>query len=241
MRKGNTGGFGESMKKTILGVKIDDVSLDQAIKIVYGWLEKPGKHYIVTINPEFLMTAQQDNIFKEILKKADLGIPDGVGLKLSGDIVCNTPGIDLMESLIKLAEEKGFTIGLLGGRGGVANKTADCLKKKYPKLTVSFISEEPAVIHNTDILFVAFGHPKQEYWIAENLEKIPVKVAMGVGGAFDYLSGKVRRAPIWVRSMELEWLFRLIIQPWRIKRQLALFKFFVLIWIYGRYKNTQRS
>lgn len=240
MREGNTKSIGKRMIRRVLGVKIDDVNLDQAIKIVQGWLEKPGKHYIVTINPEFLMTAQQDNIFKEILSKADLGIPDGVGLKLSGDIVCNTPGIDLMESLVKIASEKGYTIGLLGGRGGVAEKTADCLKKKYPKLKVSFTSGEPGKIPDTDLLFVAFGHPKQEYWIVDNLGNIPVKVAMGVGGAFDFLSGKVPRAPKWLRGLGLEWLFRLIIQPWRIKRQLALLKFLMLIWIYGRYKNTQR-
>ena len=80
-----------------------------------------------------------------------------------------------------------------------------------------------------DILFVAFGFPKQEQWIAENLDKIPVKVAMGVGGAFDYISGNVPRSPVFIRKLGLEWLFRLIIQPWRLKRQLALFKFIYLV------------
>ncbi len=83
--------------------------------------------------------------------------------------------------------------------------------------------------HNIDILFVAFGSPKQEIWIAENLSRLPVKVAIGVGGAFDFVSGKVRRAPILMRKLGLEWLFRLIIQPWRIKRQLRLIKFIFLV------------
>ena len=83
--------------------------------------------------------------------------------------------------------------------------------------------------HGIDILFVAFGSPKQEIWIAENLEKLPVKVAIGVGGAFDFVSGKVRRAPVFARKLGLEWLFRLIIEPWRIKRQLRLIKFIFLV------------
>lgn len=84
-------------------------------------------------------------------------------------------------------------------------------------------------IPKVDILFVAFGSPKQEIWIYENLDKLPVKVAIGVGGAFDFLSGKIKRAPFWIRKAGLEWLFRLINQPWRIKRQLALIKFVILI------------
>ena len=80
-----------------------------------------------------------------------------------------------------------------------------------------------------DILFVAFGSPKQEIWIADNLNKIPAKVVVGVGGSFDFISGKVPRAPKFVRNLGLEWLFRLIIQPWRIKRQLSLLEFIYLV------------
>lgn len=220
------------MKKILLGVRIDDVSLDQSVQIVENWLKNPGSHYIVTPNPEFLVDAQKDLKFKEILNHADLAIPDGKGLKLGSDIVCNTPGIDLMERLVKLAAEKGFTTGFLGGRNQVAELTAKRLQKKYSGLKVAFISEEPTKISRMDILFVAFGHPKQEIWIAENLEKIPVKVTMGVGGAFDYISGRILRAPAWIRRLNLEWLFRLIIQPWRIKRQLKLLKYLWLIMVH---------
>lgn len=237
------------MKKDVLGVKIDDVSLDQAVEIVKGWLKKSGKHQIVTPNPEIVVMAQEDKDLFAILNNADLAIPDGAGLKLGSDIVCNTPGIDLLESLIKLAEDLGFTTGFLGGRGKVAENCAKCLKKKYPKLKVSFadsggeVNENGEIIHhntkyvipNTDFLFVAFGPPKQEKWISKNISKLPVKVAMGVGGAFDILSGRVPRAPGWVRSLNLEWLFRLIIQPWRIKRQLALIKY---LWLLTRYSSS---
>ena len=253
----------------VLGVNIDDISIDQTVKKVEGWLKGKDKHYIVTPNPEIVVMAQKDKELKNIINNADLAIPDGIGLKLSGDIVCYTPGVDLMERLILMAEEKGFTVGLLGGREGVAEKAAKRLKGKYPKLRISFAENggeldqqgnviarrsihrptkqshlikiatlpefTPSVVEGVarndkevDLLFVAFGPPKQEKWIRKNLNKLNVKVAMGVGGAFDYLSGKIPRAPKWIRRLGLEWIFRLIIQPWRIKRQLMLLKY---IWL----------
>lgn len=207
--------------------------MGEALKIIEHWIWNPGKHYIVTPNPEFLVTAQKDPVFKKILNEADLSIPDGAGLKLSGKInpdligVKNTvTGTDLMEKLIELSAEKGFAVGLLGGRNGVAEQTAERLKKKYSGLKINVVNEKLIPV---DILFVALGAPKQEKWIALNLSKIPVKVAMGVGGAFDYLSGRIPRAPRWIRKLGLEWLFRLMIQPWRIKRQLKLLHYLWLL------------
>ena len=211
------------MKKDILGVKIDDVSLDQVISIVEQWLTQPGKHYIVTPNPEIVVMAQDDKDLKKVINNADLAVPDGVGLKLTGDIVMTTPGIDVMEGLVKTASDRGFTTGFLGGRGEVAEKASECLKRKYPKLKVTFaesggeVDKEGKLLKspkklrllNCDLLFVALGPPKQEKWIAKNLPKIPVRVAMGVGGAFDIISGLVPRAPIWIRHLGFEWLFRL--------------------------------
>lgn len=234
------------MKKNILGIKIDDVSADQACKIVEGWLLRDGKHYIVTPNPEIIVMAQKDNQLKDSINKADLAIPDGVGLKLAGflnsksaDIVNHIPGVDLMDRLIFMAAEKGFTVGLLGGEEGVAKKAAECLKEKYPKLKVNFAKSSGLVdnsgdmvttyrLPTTNLLFVAFGPPKQEKWIRKNLPHLSVKVAMVVGGGFDYISGKVPRAPKFIRAIGFEWLFRLLIQPWRLKRQLALLKY---IWL----------
>jgi len=228
------------MKKEVLGVKIDDLNIPEIVETVTRWLKGKGKHYIVTPNPEIVMMAQRDLELKKILNQADLSIPDGVGLKLATDIVCTSPGIDVLEALVKLAADLGFTTGFLGGREMVAQQTADCLQKKYKNLKVVFAedggevdaqgnSEDLGKLRRVDLLFVAFGPPKQEKWINKNLGKIDVKVAMGVGGAFDYLSGKVPRAPKFLRSLGLEWLFRLIMQPWRIKRQLALLKYLSLM------------
>ncbi len=228
------------MKKEILGIKIDDVTLAQSIQIIKDWLSKTGKYYITTPNPELIVLAQKDEELKSIINNSDLAIPDGNGLKLSGDIVCNTPGIDLMEELIRALSNWGFTTGFLGGRDEVAKRVAKCLKKKYPKLKITFADSggevdkqgvqfnKKSFLPKTDVLFVAFGQPKQEKWIAKNLDKLPIKIVMGVGGSFDYIADSIPRAPKWVRNLGFEWLFRLIIQPGRIKRQLRLLKY---IWL----------
>lgn len=257
------------MKKEILGVKIDDYNMDQALEKVLSWLKEKGKHYIVTPNPEFIVAADKDPEFKKILNNADLAIPDGSSLGFSYWLlkrnklirlilwpIMLTPlkqlmsfdrvaGIELMESLCNKAADYGFTIGLLGGDKEVAEKCADCLRKKYQKLKIVYIDSGGVVdqsgqliegeikpLVSMDILFVAFGHIKQEKWIKNNLPKIPVKVAMGVGGAFDYLSGNIPRAPEFIRDLGFEWLFRLIIEPWRIKRQFALLKYLYLIMVH---------
>lgn len=234
------------MKKNILGVKIDDISINKISEIVFEWLKGKGKHYIVTPNPEILVMAQKDAEFKKILNNANLSIPDGAGLKLSGDIDCTSPGIDVLEALVKMASENGFTTGFLGGRNEVAKKTAERLKKKYKNLKISFASGDIEVdkdgkslkllnkklkLPDTDLLFVAFGPPKQEKWIAKNFSKLSVKVVMGVGGSFDVFGGKIPRAPKWLRNLGFEWLFRLTIQPWRLFRQLTLLKYLYLLLI----------
>ena len=232
----------------ILGVKIFSITFDEGLEEVRKWLlNDRKKHYIVTPNPEFLIRAQKDLEFKKILNGADLALPDSAGLiwaskVLKKPIKEKVAGADFMLGLCKMAEREGFKIGLIGGGRGVAVKTGECLKKMFPRLKVGLASEEwpfDYVLHQTvqdfaqgkpiDILFVAFGAPKQEKWIAENLPNIPVRVAMGVGGSFDYIAEVVLRAPKLLRDLGLEWLFRLILQPWRFFRQLTLIKFVFLV------------
>lgn len=224
-------------KIEILNIGVSNVDYDDVLEKVEKWLEKgAGKHQIVTPNPEILMNAQSNPAFSKVLNEADLALPDGVGLLWAGRILgkplkARVTGVDVMEKLCGMAEERGFRVGLIGGKQGVAIKAADCLKKRYPKLKVLVAREEwdekaRGVI---DILFVAFGAPKQELWIKENLGRLPVRVAMGVGGAFDYLSGEIPRAPLWIRNLGFEWLLRSIRQPWRLRRQMALFQFAFLI------------
>ncbi len=177
-------------------------------------------------------------------------------------------GTDFMELLCKESVKWHASIGLLGAKEGIADKVADRLRKKYPGINIVYISEEwmesverskiqdsrfeknkKFMNHestfwdgNIDILFVAFGHPKQEEWMSEHLEKYPVRVMMGVGGAFDYISGTLPRAPKVVRQVGFEWLFRLVRQPQRFKRVIwtALIEYTFLVLRY-RLKKEYRE
>ncbi len=223
--------------------KVENLKFSEALEYVIQNAQKThsissgqkGKSFIVTINPELVMIARKDHEYEKVLISADLALCDGVGIVWAGRIFGKKfegriHGVDLVEKISEAISDKPITIGLVGGRKNVAQLTSECLQKKYPGLKVSFAEEEWSDVKDPkscDILFVAFGSPKQEKWIYEHLSKMDVKVAIGVGGAFDFISGNVRRAPVWIRKIGLEWLFRLITQPWRWKRQTALLKFIV--------------
>ena len=225
------------MKVDVLGVKIDRVDMRQAVDQVVQLVAKSGKHYVVTPNPEIVMAAQQDHELLTILNSADLAVPDGIGLVWANSALhSRVAGVDLMRELCKVSAQKGFTVGLLGGAPKVAEKTAQVLKNQYPGLQVIFVYAGDGSMAGDeeirrqmgagiDLLFVAFGFPKQERWIARNLPYIPVKVAMAVGGSFDLIAGQKKRAPEWLQQLGLEWLWRLVREPWRWRRQLALGKF----------------
>lgn len=258
-----------------MGVGITNETEDKILEyLLLSLKQATPKYYIVTPNPEILVYAYNHPGYKKILNDA-IALPDGVGVFL-GSALMGHPlkeriaGVDFMEEVCRRSSEQPLRMGFLGGRGGVAGKTAECLKKKYPWIEVGFVGEEwpvdmiargpatpfpPAMLalgeaalqraarggsssscvtprfskQEIDILFVAFGHPRQEEWIYENLEHLPVRVAMGVGGAFDYISGRVVRAPFMIRAIGMEWLFRLIREPWRWRRQMALGKFVWLV------------
>ena len=250
----------------IIGISITAEKKDKILEFILRRLkENQKKLFILTHNPEIMTYAQAHPSFKTILNRADIALPDGSGVVLAAKLLGKSirtrlTGVDFMEELCEHLSKQHTIVGFLGGRGNVAAKTAECLKRKYPGLKVSFAVSELSelekrspevsssmyyVVSNkskstkilntkykipaTDFLFVAFGFPKQEEWIHENLDRLPVKAAMGVGGSFDFLSGEVSRAPRMVRFLGLEWLFRLVLQPWRIKRQMALATFAWLV------------
>lgn len=226
-------------KKTfLLGVGISNASKQEVLEYIYTGLQNSSKkYYIVTPNPELLVMAQKDSNYKTILNNAKLALADGIGIlwaaRLMGKpLKQRITGTDLTESLCNYVSKQPITVSFLGGGPNIAELAAECLQKKYPGLKVSWFSQEyesSLKDKKTDILFVAFGAPKQEIWIANNLNDLNAKVVMGVGGAFDFITGKVPRAPKFLRNLGLEWLFRLIIQPWRIKRQVSLIKFVFLV------------
>lgn len=225
-------------KKIILGIGFTDEKESTILEYIEEIVRKRSKKYFfVTPNPEILVMTDQDLEYKKAINSADLALVDGIGIVIAGKIL-NTPfknritGIDLMENVCKHIAEKPITVGFLGGGPGVAEKVADCLSQKYPGLKVAFFGEELvdfSLKEHIDILFVAFGSPKQEIWLSKNINKLSITIGIGVGGAFDMISGRVWRAPKFLRSIGLEWLFRLMIQPWRTKRQLRLITFLKLV------------
>jgi N-acetylglucosaminyldiphosphoundecaprenol N-acetyl-beta-D-mannosaminyltransferase len=232
----------------ILGVKINKLRKQEALGRVESFLNSAKSHKIFTPNPEMLVDAQKDEDFKEVLNKGDLNICDGFGLSVVGRVK-KIAGVDFMIDICALVEKENKSVYLIGSESKeIVEKTASELKKKFPNLKIVGAVPGPKlevgnekdddVVHDIimaapDVLFVAFGHGKQEKWIHENLKDLPsVKVAMGVGGSFDFISGKVKRAPKFLQKLGLEWLFRLIMQPKRIKR---IFKAtFIFLYLYVR-------
>lgn len=238
-------------KISFLGVKVDKQSRKEALEKVVQMAIDGKKHYIVTPNPEFVILAQEDKEFAKILNRADLAVPDGIGLVWASKLLYGKDGlkeritgVDLMADMCQLAAQRNWSVFLLGAKEGVAKKCAQKLELKYGLRVLGTYSgwadqsEDRKVrqIINQKIgnrpchfIFVAYGAGKQEKWIERNLAKIPARVAMGVGGSFDFLSGEVRRAPKLIRKLGLEWFWRLVSQPWRWRRQLALPKFVFLV------------
>lgn len=220
---------------TILGVRVDDVTLDEALHQIESFIAAKTPHHIVTVNPEFVMEAQQNVPFAAVLHNAALAVPDGVGLNLAArwhrqPLRARVPGVDLCERLAALSAQKGYRIFLLGAAPGVAQQTVRVLAQRFPGVQIvgcyagSPRPEDEPQIHQRiraaqpDILLVAYGAPAQDLWIARNQAALGVPVAIGVGGTFDELAGVVQRTPRWVQRVGLKWLHRLIQQPWRAKR-----------------------
>lgn len=235
---------------TLLGVKLDCIRKATVLKKVTNWLTEDKKRYIVTPNPEMLVEVQKDERFKQVLNSADMAILDGTGLvwalRMRGvKNIERVAGADLMIDLVKKANQYRKKVFLLGGYAGVAESAKRVLVGKYPKLRIQaetgpiditktskkqdLILRKKINAFKPDLLLVAFGHQKQEKWIAKNLKYLNVKVAMGVGGSFDYLVDSSLRAPKFMQVLGFEWLWRLFRQPWRIKRQLSLVKFIWLV------------
>ncbi|MDI3518443.1 MULTISPECIES: WecB/TagA/CpsF family glycosyltransferase [Caldanaerobacter] len=229
-------------KLYIFGVPIHRVTMNEAVEILKGYLKEDRIHIVATPNAEIIMMAQKDEEYKKILNETNLNVPDGSGVVFASKVF-NKPlkervaGFDLMMEFVKWASHKDVSIYLLGAKPEVVEKAQSNLKNLYPSLKIVGFhhgyfneKEEENIIEDINkraaqVLFVALGAPKQEKWIYKNKEKLKVKIAMGVGGSFDVIAGKAKRAPEIYRKLGLEWLYRLIQEPWRYKRMSALPKF----------------
>ncbi len=237
-------------RTSVLGVPFNDLTVDEAVGIIVEWVhDEPDRlHQVVTANPEFLVAARRNPVFQGILRSADLATPDGIGV-LIGSRILGRPilnrvtGVDLVEGLATRVDVE-LRLFLLGAAPGIAAQSADRLRQRFPKVNIVGVWEgspdphEAGQIHEIlgtarpNVLLVAYGAPKQDIWIdtyRTQLAACGIVVAIGIGGTLDYLAGAVPRAPKWVRRFGFEWLFRLIRQPWRWRRQLALPLFVLLV------------
>ena len=227
-------------------MRVDDVTYAETLALVERYIAEGGPHLITTPNPEFVMRARQDRSFRALLDRAALNIPDGVGLLLAARLQGerfreHVRGTDLVERLAALGAVRGHRWYLLGAAEGVAREAADRLQARHPGLIVAGAApgspherdddvsrETLRAAGRIDVILVAYGAPVQERWMERNLGPLGIPVGIGVGGVFNFLSGRVPRAPDWMRRLELEWLHRLLVQPWRWRRQLSLPRFAAL-------------
>ncbi|MFA7319454.1 MAG: WecB/TagA/CpsF family glycosyltransferase [Parcubacteria group bacterium] len=222
----------------VFNVRIDNLTKEEILNQIELFLAEPRFHQITTINPEFILEAQKNSEFRNVLNASDLNVADGVGIGLAfwrfGKFLkTRLAGADLMLEILRLAEEKNLKIFLATNRDGLSSfeETKAAILKKFPSLKISghnFDIKNPSIRPHKEglekqggkgceVLFCNFGAPFQELFI--NSQKCDtIRLAIGVGGSFEYLTGKVRRAPKWMRKIGLEWLWRLILQPKRIGR-----------------------
>lgn len=230
------------MRLHIGEIPLDNLPLEQIIHTVEEFINKHTPHHIVTLNSLMYNCSVNDEILKKAILQAHLVIPDSIGIVLASWAVTGVkperiPGIKLMLRLCKFAESKHYKVYLLGAKSPVVKMVYRNLKNTFQGLTICGYnhgyfsqSEEKNIINEisnsgADMLFVALNIPEQEKWIYCNLSHLSIPVIMGIGGSFDVISGKLKRAPVWMQSMGLEWLFRFIQQPRRLLRIMDLSRF----------------
>ncbi|MCC6614401.1 MAG: WecB/TagA/CpsF family glycosyltransferase [Anaerolineae bacterium] len=229
----------------MLGIPVDAITYAEWFELIDAWVHDTADtrcRHVCTVNPEFIMIAQDDVNFRNILRRADLCIPDGVGLLWAArqqgtPLPERVTGSDGVPRIAQVAAERGWRIFLLGAAPGVADKAAEILRSRSPGVQIVGTysgspapEEEDALVamvnaSGADILFVAYGAPEQDKWIARNLPRLKPRMAMGVGGSLDFIAGVLPRAPMWMQRAGLEWLYRLYLQPRRIGRMMRLPRF----------------
>ncbi len=226
----------------ILGANIDNVTMDGAIDRIAQAIETKTPMQVITLNAEILYRALSEPALMETIGGADLVTPDGTGVlwaaeQLNSPLRERVTGIDLLTEILHQAPQRNWSLYFYGAKPEILEKAVENIRQIHPGIRIAgsthgYISPEAQkdLLEDIrskapDILFVAMGAPRQEYWIRENLPGLPPLVAVGVGGSLDVLSGTVKRAPRLIQALRLEWLYRTVIQPSRMGRTMALPKF----------------
>ena len=229
-------------KVPVLNVMIDAVTMNEAVDILEGYLADKKIHLVATANAEMVMMAHQDKELADVLKNADLVVPDGAGVVWAArycglDMPQRVAGYDLVQKFLAISAKKDYRIFLFGGAPGVAEKAKIEAEYKYPGVKIVgtrhgyFTNDNEQEIldvinaSGANVLLAALGVPKQEKWLYRNRNNLNPSLSIGVGGTFDVMAGTVKRAPLWMQNANLEWLFRLLSQPQRALRMIALPKF----------------
>jgi N-acetylglucosaminyldiphosphoundecaprenol N-acetyl-beta-D-mannosaminyltransferase len=230
----------------ILGVRVHSVTLKDTLQALDSMASDGGTYHVVTVNPEFIMTARSHDRFRTILNEASIALPDGMGIVwasrlLGGAIAERVTGVDVVYQFAGIAARRGYRLYLLGAAPGVAEQAASVLQRQNPDLQIAgTYAGSPREDENEEIcsrilaasphvLLVAYGSPQQDLWIKRNRERLKVPVSIGVGGTFDYIAGVIPRAPRVFQRLGLEWLYRLTRQPERWRRMLVLPHFALLV------------
>ena len=233
----------------VLGVGFDDVTVEQAVLRAFEKVDGGERFYVVTPNPEIVWRARRDEPLRNAINRAGLVLPDGVGIIIGAKILGTpirggrAPGIDFASAMLERMSNYGGSVFLLGAKAGVAELAGQKLIEKHTGINVAgaadgYFTDDAQVVEaiNTaqpDFLLVCLGSPKQELWMERNIDRLNVKMCVGLGGALDVFAGKVKRAPAFFLKLGLEWFYRLVKEPRRIKRMIKL-PIFVLAVIWRR-------
>lgn len=235
----------------ILGITIAPESKWTVLEKILKYIDRPtGFLHIISLNPENLVVATENKLFRKVIETAQIKIVDGIGVVLAGrwlgvEVGERITGVGLMEELLKKASDRRLRVLMIGGKENLAEELIECYIDQFPEAEFKGLQgigniknikkeEETKIFsivaaYKPQLVFVAFGSPDQELWLDRHKKELAGCVVMGVGGAFDYLSSNIKRAPVFIQKLGLEWLFRLLSQPWRWKRQLRLLRFIKLI------------
>jgi N-acetylglucosaminyldiphosphoundecaprenol N-acetyl-beta-D-mannosaminyltransferase len=245
------------MRVPVKGVGFDRLGMEEAVQTAAAMMDRPGGHYVVTPNPEIVWLARTMPELRDALNGADLVIPDGIGViyaaKILGTpLVERVPGIELTEHLLELCAERGLPVYLLGAKPGVALRAGENLRRKHPGLLIAgcgdgYFQEDGPVLASlrssgARLILVCLGFPRQELWMAAHRREAGNALMLGVGGSMDVFAGDVKRAPEGWCRLGLEWLYRLLSQPSRIRRMIKLPVFLLsVVWERLRYGKTAVS
>jgi len=243
-----------SSAETLLNIRIKNQTFETILDKIKKHIRNPYSFFhIVSLNPENIMTSMSDENFRIILSEADIQLVDGMAVALGCDLLKiphgrRLAGADFMNDLVKIGYENGIRIMLLGGYRNLAKKVKDCYTKKYPNIDIFALTGfsdikapkeddyealfSKVAAYKPQIIISAFGSPQQEKLFYDNRALLKGVICMGVGGGFEFKAGIIPRAPVWMRQIGFEWLFRLIIQPWRWRRQIKIIEYFfrVILW-----------